>query len=58
MAIEKVKQEIYTTNDEGVVVLVESKEVEVEVPTKDELIADKEAKLLAMYDELKTLKGE
>jgi hypothetical protein len=28
------------------------------IPTLEEIIADKEAKLLAMYEELKALKGE
>lgn len=57
MATEIVKQEIYTTID-GVASLVEVKEVEVDVPTPEEVIAEKEAKLLELYEELKALKGE
>jgi hypothetical protein len=32
--------------------------IEVECPTQEELIAQKEAQLLAMYEELKSLRGE
>jgi hypothetical protein len=32
--------------------------IEVEGPTQEELIAQKEAQLLAMYEELKALRGE
>lgn len=49
----QVRNEIY--NDEG---LVAVEFIEVEQPTVEELIAQKEAELLAMYEELKALKGE
>lgn len=49
----EVRHEIY--NDEG---LVRVEFVEVNQPTQEELIAKKEAELLAMYNELKALKGE
>ena len=49
----QIRNEIY---DETGLVRVEF--IEVEVPTQEELIAQKEAQLLAMYEELKTLKGE
>lgn len=49
----QVRNEIY--NDEG---LVSVEFIEVDQPTQEELIAQKEAELLAMYNELKTLKGE
>jgi hypothetical protein len=49
----QVRQEIY--NDEG---LVRVEFIEVDEPTTEELIAQKEAQLLAMYNELKALKGE
>ena len=42
-------------NDEG---LVSVEFIEVDQPTQEELIAQKEAELLAMYNELKALKGE
>ena len=48
-------QEIYEVNN-GVSVLVETIEIEVEVATQEEVIADKEAALLAMYKELEELK--
>jgi hypothetical protein len=38
--------------------LVEVEFIEVEGPTQEELIAQKEEQLLAMYEELKALRGE
>jgi hypothetical protein len=38
--------------------LVKTEFIEVEGPTQEELIQEKEAQLLAMYEELKSLKGE
>ncbi len=49
----QIREEIYNENG-----LVEVKFHEVDEPTQEELIAQKEAELLAMYNELKTLKGE
>jgi hypothetical protein len=49
----QVRQEIYDENG-----LVRVEFVEVEEPTQEDLIAQKEAALLAMYNELKELKGE
>jgi len=49
----QIRQEIYDDNG-----LLEVKFVESDEPTQEELIAQKEAELLAMYNELKTLKGE
>jgi hypothetical protein len=49
----QIRQEIYDENG-----LVEVKFIETDEPTQEELIAKKEADLLAMYNELKTLKGE
>ena len=57
MATEKQREEYYEVVD-GVTTLVEVKEVDVEVPSKEETIAEKEAKLLELYEELKELKGE
>jgi len=47
--------EIYEVNN-GVSVLVETIETEIEVPTNEEIIAEKEAQLLAMYEEIQALK--
>ena len=49
----QIRNEIYNENG-----LVRVEFIEVESPTQEELIAQKEAQLLAMYDELKALKGE
>ena len=49
----QIRNEIYNENG-----LVEVVFTEVEGPTQEELIAQKEAQLLAMYDELKALRGE
>jgi hypothetical protein len=49
----QVRHEIYDENG-----LVRVEFVEVEEPTQEEIIAQKEAELLAMYNELKSLKGE
>ena len=48
-------QEIYEVND-GVSVLVDTIETQVEVPTNEEIIAEKEAEMLAMYQEIQRLK--
>tara|TARA_R110000782_G_scaffold196806_2_gene286076 strand:- start:675 stop:851 length:177 start_codon:yes stop_codon:yes gene_type:complete len=47
--------EVYEVTN-GVSVLVESIETLTEVPTKEEIIAQKEAEMLAMYDEIQRLK--
>ena len=49
----QIRQEIYDDNG-----LVEVKFIEVDEPTNEELIADKEAQLLAIYEELNALKGQ
>lgn len=49
----QIRNEIY--NDEG---LVNVEFIEVDEPTQEELIAQKEAELLAAFEELKRLKGE
>jgi hypothetical protein len=51
--MKQIRQEIYDDNG-----LVEVKFIEVDEPTNEELIADKEAQLLAMYEELNALKGQ
>jgi hypothetical protein len=49
----QIRNEIYDENG-----FVEVVFIEVEGPTQEELIAQKEAQLLALYNELKALKGE
>lgn len=49
----EIRKEIYDDNG-----LVEVRFIEVDEPTQEEIIAQKEAELLAMYNELKALKGE
>jgi hypothetical protein len=49
----QIRNEIYDENG-----LVRVEFIEVEGPTQEELIAQKETQLLALYAELKTLKGE
>ena len=49
----KLRNEIYDDNG-----LVRVEFIEIDEPTQEELIAQKEAELLAMYNELKALKGE
>jgi len=47
------RNEIYDENG-----LVRVEFTEVEGPTQEELIAQKEAQLLSLYEELKSLRGE
>ena len=50
------RTEVYETVN-GVTILKEVIETEVEVATQEEIIADKEAALLAMYEEIQSLKN-
>lgn len=49
----EIRNEIYDDNG-----LVEVVYIQIDEPTQEEIIAQKEAELLAMYNELKALKGE
>ena len=49
----QIREEIYDDNG-----LVEVKFIEVDEPTQEELIAEKEAQLLKIYAELNELKGD
>jgi len=49
----QVRNEIYDENG-----LVRVEYIEVEEPTQEELIAEKEAQLIAIYEELKNLKTQ
>ena len=51
------RNEIYK-NVNGVTTLIEVIETEIEVQTQEEIIAEKEAKLLEMYAELNALKEQ
>jgi hypothetical protein len=51
------REEIYETVGD-VTTLIEVIEKEIEVPTTEEVIAEKEAKLLEMYEEIQKLKSE
>ena len=42
--------------EDGTMELVSNKDIEVEVPSTEELIAEKEEQLLAMYTEIQKLK--
>jgi hypothetical protein len=48
----QLRNEIYDNNG-----LVRVEFIEVEEPTSEELVAEKEAQLLALYEELKALKA-
>lgn len=50
------RSEIYKVVD-GITSLIEVIENEVEVPTQEELIAEKEAELLKVYAEIQALKN-
>jgi len=49
----EIRKEIYDDNG-----LVSVEFIEVDMPTHEELVAQKESKLLELYAELKALKGE
>jgi hypothetical protein len=48
--------ETYFRDENGNLVLVETQEVE--APTTEDLIKDKEQQMLELYEEIKRLKGE
>jgi len=49
----QIRNEIYDDNG-----LVRVEYIEVDEPSQEELVAQKEAELLALFEELKRLKGE
>lgn len=57
MAILQKNKETYELQEDGSYVLKSTETIEVEVKTEEEMIAEKEAELLAMYKELETLKA-
>ena len=58
MATETITTQIYEKQADGTMKLVDTYTEEVEVPTQEEIIAQKEAELLAMYEELQKLKQQ
>jgi hypothetical protein len=48
----------YSTDENSVASYIGSEEVEVEVATEEELIAEKEEQLLKIYEELQSLKKQ
>ena len=52
-----IKREIWKKNEDGSETLIEVQELEGQEPTQEEIIADKEAELLAMYKELEAIKS-
>ena len=49
-------KEIYETNENGQTILVDTIEIEIEGPTQEEIIAEKEAELMRIYAEIQALK--
>ncbi len=49
--------ETWIKQEDGTMLLISSEEVEVDIPTPEEEIAQKEAELLIMYNELQALKN-
>ena len=58
MKTEIINQKVWRKLEDGTMELVSNKDVEVEVPTTEEIIADKEAEMLAMYQEIQKLKEQ
>ena len=48
--------EIFEKNENGEMVLVHTETVEVEVPSLEEILAEKEAELMKIYAEIQALK--
>lgn len=58
MKTEIINQKVWRKLEDGTMELVSNKDIEVEVLTTEEIIADKEAEMLAMYNEIQKLKEE
>ena len=56
MNTEIINQMVWRKLEDGTMELVSNKDIEVEVPSTKELIAEKEEQLLAMYTEIQKLK--
>ena len=53
-----IRKETYKRNEDGTTTLISVEDVVVEGPTQEELIAEKEAQLLSIYEEIQALKNE
>jgi ligand-binding SRPBCC domain-containing protein len=51
-----ITKEIYKVDENGQTVLIETIEIEVNEPTQEEIIAEKQAELLKIYAEIQALK--
>ena len=51
-----ITNETFKMNESGEMILVHSEIVEVELPTPEQIIAEKEAELLKIYAEIQALK--
>ena len=56
MTKQKVNSEEYILNNDGSIKEVIKTEIDIEVPTQEEIITDKESELLKVYEELQKLK--
>ena len=56
--MQKVNKEIWKKDIDGTMILLETIQIEIEVPTQEEIIAEKEAELIAIYNEIQNLKKE
>jgi len=57
MNTEIINQMVWRKLEDGTMELVSNKDIEIETPSTDDLIKDKEDKLLEMYKELEELKN-
>lgn len=51
-----ITKEVYRKLEDGTMELVSTEQIVIDEPTKEEVIAEKEAKLISMYAELQELK--
>ena len=58
MAQQTINKKVWRKLEDGTMELVSDTNIQVDVPTNEELIAEKEAKLLEIYSEIQQLKGE
>lgn len=55
--METIRKETYKKLEDGTMELVSVENIEIETPSPEQLIADKEAQLLKIYTELEALKN-
>ena len=55
--METIRKETYKKLEDGTMELVSVENIEIETPSPEQLIADKEAQLLKIYAELEALKN-